>query len=83
VFYDLGEVKLARSQADEAVKAYERAAQVDPTWGKPPFALGRLALNKGDAAGARKYFQSVIDVDPVSPEAAQATTMLRQLDQLK
>ena len=36
VFYDLGEVKLARSQADEAVKAYERAAQVDPTWGKPP-----------------------------------------------
>jgi Flp pilus assembly protein TadD len=83
VFYDLGEVKLARSQADEAVKAYERAAQVDPTWGKPPFALGRLALNKGDAPGARKYFQSVIDVDPVSPEAAQATTMLRQLDQLK
>jgi len=83
VFYDLGEVKLARSQADEAVKAYERAAQVDPTWGKPPFALGRLALNKGDAPGARKYFKSVIDVDPVSPEAAQATTMLRQLDQLK
>jgi len=81
VFYDLGEVKLARSQADEAVKAYERAAQTDPTWGKPPFALGRIALNKGDAAGARKYFQSVIDVDPISPEAAQATTMLRQLDQ--
>jgi len=83
VFYDLGEVKLARSQADEAVKAYERAAQVDPTWGKPPFALGRLALNKGDAANARKYFQSVIDVDPISPEAAQATTMLRQLDQIR
>jgi Flp pilus assembly protein TadD len=81
VFYDLGEVKLARSQADEAVKAYQQAAQVDPTWGKPPFALGRLALTKGDAGNARKYFQSVIDVDPVSPEAAQATTMLRQLDQ--
>lgn len=83
VFYDLGEVKVARSQADEAVKAYERAAQVDPTWGKPPFALGRLAVTKGDASSARKYFQSVIDIDPVSPEAAQATTMLRQLDQLR
>ena len=81
VFYDLGEVKLARSQADAAVKAYERAALVDPTWGKPPFALGRLALTKGDNASARKYFQSVIDLDPISPEAAQATTMLRQLDQ--
>ena len=83
VFYDLGEVKLARSQADEAVKAYERAAQVDPTWGKPPFALGRIAFNKGDAGSARKYFQSVIDVDPISPEAAQATAMLRQLDQIR
>jgi Flp pilus assembly protein TadD len=83
VFYDLGEVKLARSQADEAIKAYERAAVVDPTWGKPPFALGRIALNKGDTATARKYFQIVMDIDPVSPEGAQATTMLRQLDQPK
>jgi Flp pilus assembly protein TadD len=81
VFFDLGEVKLARSQGDEAAKAYERAAQVDPTWGKPPLALGRLALDKGDAATARKYFQMVMDVDPVSPEAAEATTMLHQLDQ--
>jgi Flp pilus assembly protein TadD len=83
VFYDLGEVKLARSQSDEAIKAYERAALVDPTWGKPPFALGRLALTKGDTVAARKYFQTVMDIDPVSPEGAQATTMLRQLDQLR
>jgi Flp pilus assembly protein TadD len=83
VFYDLGEVKLARSLSDDAVKAYERAAQIDPTWGKPPFALGRMALTKGDTAAARKYFQTVIDIDPVSPEGAQATTMLRQLDQLR
>ncbi|HEY3044408.1 MAG TPA: tetratricopeptide repeat protein [Vicinamibacterales bacterium] len=81
VFYDLGEVKVARSQPDEAIKAYERAAQIDPTWGKPAFALGRIALNKGDTGSARKYFQSVIDVDPISPEAAQATTMLSQLAQ--
>jgi len=83
VFYDLGEVKLARSQSDDAVKAYERAAQIDPTWGKPPFALGRMALTKGDTTAARKYFQTVIDIDPVSPEGAQATTMLRQLEQLR
>jgi Flp pilus assembly protein TadD len=83
VFYDLGEVKLARAQSEEAVKAYERAALVDPTWGKPPFALGRIALNKGDTIAARKYFQTVMDIDPVSPEGAQATTMLRQLEQLR
>jgi len=83
VFFDLGEVKLARSNADEAIKAYARAAQVDPAWGKPPFALGRIALDKGDAAAARKYFQTVMDVDPISAEAAEATTMLRQLEQIR
>jgi tetratricopeptide (TPR) repeat protein len=81
VFYDLGEVKRARSQPDEAAKAYERATQADPAWGKPQFALGQIAMAKGDAAAARKYFQTVTEVDPVSPEAEQATNMLRQLDQ--
>jgi Flp pilus assembly protein TadD len=83
VFYDLGDVKLARSNGDEAVKMYERAAQADPTWGKPPLALGRIAMKRGDATLARKYFQMVMDVAPVSPEAAEATTMLRELDQIR
>jgi tetratricopeptide (TPR) repeat protein len=83
VFYDLGEVKRARSRMDEAVAAYERAAQIDPTWGKPPLALGKIALDKGDTATARKYCQMVVDVDPISPEAAEATAMLRKLDQPK
>jgi tetratricopeptide (TPR) repeat protein len=81
VFYDLGEVKRARSLTDEAAKAYTKAAEVDPTWGKPQLALGRIAMDKGDAAAARKYFQMVTEVDPVSPEATQAATMLRELDQ--
>jgi predicted TPR repeat methyltransferase len=81
IFYDLGDVKLARSERDAAMKAYERAAQLDPTWGKPPYALGRLAMNRGDTPAARKYFQAVMDIDPVSPEGAQASTMLQQLDQ--
>jgi tetratricopeptide (TPR) repeat protein len=80
VFYDLCDIKLTRSLPAEAAKAYERAAAADATWGKPPFALGRLAMNSGDTAAARKYFQTVVDVDPVSPEAAQATAMLRQLE---
>ena len=83
VFFDLGEVKLARAQPDEAIKAYERAAEVDPAWGKPSLALGRIALDRGDAATARRHFQRVTDVDPASAEAAEATAMLRQLDQIQ
>ena len=38
---------------------------------------------KGDLETARKYFQTVMDVDPVSAEASEATTMLRQLEQIR
>jgi Flp pilus assembly protein TadD len=78
-FYDLGDVKLALSQTDAAINAYQRAAEADKTWGKPVLALGRIAMTKGDSAGASKYFQTVITVDPASPEAAQAKTLLAQI----
>ncbi len=79
VLLGLGEVKLAKSQTDEAVRAFERAAAADPAWGKPRLALGRIALTMGAEEAAARYFQQVLDVDPTSPEAAQATTLLRQL----
>ena len=79
VFYNLGEVKFAKAKPDEAVKAYERAAHTDPTWGKPVFAMGRVSMKQGDNASAVKYFEKVVEVDPMSPEAAQAKTLLQQL----
>jgi len=78
-FYDLGDIKLALSQTDAAVNAYQRAAEADKTWGKPVLALGRIAMTKGDLAGASKFFQTVITVDPASPEAEQAKTLLAQI----
>jgi len=78
-FYDLGDIKLALSQTDAAVNAYQRAAETDRTWGKPVLALGRIAMMKGDLADASKFFQTVITVDPASPEAAQAKTLLAQI----
>jgi tetratricopeptide (TPR) repeat protein len=78
-FYDLGDIKLALSQTDAAASAYQRAAETDRTWGKPVLALGRMAMTKGDVAGASKFFQTVITVDPISPEAEQAKTLLAQL----
>jgi len=79
VFYNLGELKLLKGKPAEALLAYRRAAQVDPAWGKPLFAMGRVARDTGDLDGALKYFAKVIDVDPESPEAAEAKTAIRQL----
>ena len=72
-------MKFAKGKIDEASAAYERAAAVDPAWGKPVFALGKVALNKGDKEGAIKYFEKVGTIDPMSAEAAMAKQVVEQL----
>lgn len=79
VYYGLAEVKFAKAQADQAAVWYEKAASANPSWGKPLFKLGLVALNKGDNAGAKLRMQKVIDVDPSSAEAAEAKLILKQL----
>jgi Flp pilus assembly protein TadD len=79
VFYNLGEVKFAKGQTDEAATWYQKASDLDPTWGKPIFKLALVALNKGDKDGTIKMMEKVISADPTSQEAAQAKTVIEQL----
>jgi tetratricopeptide (TPR) repeat protein len=79
VFYNLGEVKFAKAETDEAVKYYQRAVDMDSTWGKPLFKIGLAKLQKADMAGAIEIMQKVIAVDPNSAEAAQAKSLIEQL----
>ncbi len=79
VFYNLGEVKFAKGQPDEAATWYQKAVDSDPSWGKPIFKLALVALNKGDKDGTIKIMEKVIIADPMSPEAAQAKTVIEQL----
>ena len=79
MFYNLGEVKFAKGQTDEAAKWYQKAVDLDPTWGKPIFKLALVQLNKGDKDATIKMLEKVISVDPTSQEAAQAKTVIEQL----
>jgi hypothetical protein len=79
VFYSLGEVKIAESQPDEAVKWYEMASAADPSWGKPLYRLAMLAIDRGDKQNAVRLLDRVIAVDPISPESALARAALDQL----
>jgi tetratricopeptide (TPR) repeat protein len=79
VFYNLGEVKFAKGETDEAVKYYQRAVDMDATWGKPLFKIGLARLQKADTAGAIEIMDKVIAVDPSSAEAAQAKALIEQL----
>lgn len=79
VFYNLGEVKFAKGETDEAMKWYQRAIDVDANWAKPYFKLGLSKLQKADMAGALEMMEKVIAVEPTSPEAAQAKGLIAQL----
>ncbi len=79
VFYNLGEVKFAKGETDEAVKYYQRAADIDPNWGKPLFKLGLAKLQKADTPGTIEIMEKLIQVDPNSAEAAQAKALIEQL----
>jgi Flp pilus assembly protein TadD len=80
VFFSLAEVKSAKSENEEAAKWYEKASTADPSWGKPLYKLGMMAMTRGDKQNAAKLFDRVIAVDPISPEAALAKTSLDQLN---
>jgi tetratricopeptide (TPR) repeat protein len=79
VFYNLGEVKFAKGETDEAVKFYTRASEMDPNWGKPLFKLGLAKLQKGDTAGTLEIMNKLVQVDPNSAEAVQAKGLIEQL----
>jgi len=79
VFYNLGEVKFAKGETDEAVQYYQRASDIDPNWGKPLFKLGLAKLQKADMPGTLEIMNKVIEVDPNSAEAAQAKALIEQL----
>jgi tetratricopeptide (TPR) repeat protein len=79
VFYNLGEVKFAKGETEEAVKYYTRASEMDPNWGKPLFKLGLAKLQKGDTAGTLELMTKLVQVDPNSPEATQAKALIEQL----
>jgi Flp pilus assembly protein TadD len=79
VFYSLGEVNIAEGRPDEAVKWFEKASAADPSWGKPLYRLGMLAVHTGDKQNATRQLDRVIAVDPISPEAALARAALDQL----
>ena len=72
-------MKFAKGETDEAVKYYQRAVDMDATWGKPLFKIGLAKLQKADMAGALEIMQKVVAVDPSSAEAAQAKALIEQL----
>jgi len=79
VFYELGELKRGVNQSDEALAWYQKAAAADSSWAKPLVRIGSIAMARGDREAAAKALSQAVAVDPTSPEAAEARTLLDRL----
>lgn len=75
----LGGLHAQLGDLDQAIEAYQRAIEIDPTSGdrwRVELVLARLYAQKGDQAGALAYAHSALDLAPDDQkEAIQATIL--------
>jgi tetratricopeptide (TPR) repeat protein len=66
----LGNTANDRTVMDQGLASIRQAEQVDPSYASAHFYAGSVLLQEGDAKGAVTEFQSFLDDDPSSPQAA-------------
>jgi tetratricopeptide (TPR) repeat protein len=81
--YNVGEIFFSNQKIDEAIKYFELAIQIKKDWSKAYYKLGVVYLNKGDFAKSLEYLNKFIQMDPESPEAAQAKNMIAAIEKIK
>ena len=83
-YFMLGEIYRQRGQADDtrkAIKFYNRAIFLDPSYADPHKAIGLIHYKKGQRALAKKFFESCLQLSPDSPDKAYIQAYLKQCAQ--
>ena len=79
LFFSFGEVRRGQGNAVESMGWYWRAHESDAAWSQPLLALGRIALDGGDRAEARRYLQLAVEAEPGSEAQIAATALLAEI----
>ena len=76
MFAGLGAARLAGGHAAQAVTAYERAVQLQPSSAGYHAALGRAYATAGDSTHARAQYQEALRLDPDNRDAQTGLSRL-------
>ena len=83
-YFLLGEIYRQRGQAEDAlnaIKFYNRAIFLDPTYAEPHKAIGLIHYKKGQRTLAKRFFESCLQLSPDSPDKAYIQAYLKQCAQ--
>ncbi len=83
-YFLLGEIYRRRGQADDnlnAIKFYNQAIFLDPTYAEPHKAIGLIHFKKGQWTLAKQFFESCLQLSPDSPDKAYIQAYLKQCAQ--
>ena len=83
-YFLLGEIYRQRGQTDDALSAlkfYNRAIFLDPTYAEPHKAIGIIHYKKGQRTLAKRFFESCLQLSPDSPDKAYIQAYLKQCAQ--
>ena len=83
-YFLLGEIYRQRGQADDAlnaIKFYNQAIFLDPTYAEPHKAIGLIHYKKGQRTLAKRFFESCLQLSPDSPDKAYIQAYLKQCAQ--
>ena len=74
--YNVGEIFFSNQAQDQAIRYFELAAQIKPTWPDPYYKLGYVYLNKADNVKAAENFEKFLTLEPEGERAALAKNIL-------
>jgi tetratricopeptide (TPR) repeat protein len=71
LFFNVGVKAWNESRPKEAVQAYRKAIEIDPTYAMAHRELGTALMGSQDFAGALKHFQEYLKLNPKAPDAKE------------
>ena len=77
--YNVAEINFNNHKTDEAIKYYNMAIKLKPTWGTPYIKIGYAYLNKSDMKKAIAMFKKFLELEPNSPNAPAVKSLIKSL----
>jgi len=78
-WFNIGAIAKNSDRNEEAVRAFQKAVELDPGYAAAHRELGYTLVKQGDFKGAVAHFNKYLDLAPKAPDAGEIRAMAKQL----